>query len=463
MNSAFASPLLVGNAAQAITLALPFVVVVVLWRRARAVAWPLLVAALASVPMVYAVAHLAGVVAIARTGGEERVVRDLWLYAWPSTARVIGSAQGLALLVAGAWVVPLWQKVGQRELGPGRASAATVTAMVLALSPHAWGACEERLWEDDERLRRPGMWTDLQSARTAPRWVRGMSAGDAGRVSIGRAPDAGSERAWACAINSEQHVACWYPERAAPIVQDMAPTVGVVDVSVGNSRACAVDTSGRPHCWYPDGQELPVPANTDLVALVTRGHNVCSQTADEHVVCWTYASNFGRVGALDPYDGPWMLAAEHVGGLALGLLGTCIAFTSGAVACASPVAAWGRERPTLAPVSLATSGIAAPGPFAASADRLCARDSTGVECLERGGERIERSTRPIADVVQIAVADDHVCARTRGGRLDCWGRDQWGQCDEGDVNDATWVAVTDGVTCTARTGGIECRGRGIRP
>jgi hypothetical protein len=149
--------------------------------------------------------------------------------------------------------------------------------------------------------------------------------------------------------------------------------------------------------------------------------------------------------------------------LAVGYLnGACITTGSGATWC------WDRDHtdvvdgiPTIG-TFFSPSTLADAVELSACFTRICAvRRDGSVKCLDYDKQAAD-PPMPLVDIAQVAVAEDHACARTHGGRLICWGDTQWGQSDEGDVDDATWVAATDAVTCAARARGVECRGREMR-
>jgi hypothetical protein len=457
MHPASASALLLGNLAQTVVLALPFVLVGICWLRARQATLPALAAALASTSFVFTLAHLVALIVFARAGGDRFYVRDLWLYAWSGTSTLLRCMQILAVVVVAVWVAPLWRQVARGEHRLSRALRATAAGVVLVVAPRALEPWDLRLWWEEERLRGDVAWRDLQSVRAPPRRLNGAPSDAPARFSIGVASDAGLERTWACGVDSSRHVVCWDPERLQPTLHGVAPAVAAVDVGVGTNRVCAVDTSETPRCWDPEGHELLSPAAAPIIAITADGSEVCSRTADGHAFCWDYG------GYRHGYEGAWTLSEANVVALVAGFRGVCTATPSGEISCRRLVSDRSRSPPLLGPVNLVASAVDGAFVVAASWDRVCAGRKDGVQCLTTNGTHAEASWHPVTDVVQIAVADDHVCARFRSGHLDCWGQDEWGQCDEKGVDDATWVAVADAVTCVARKRGIECQGRGMRP
>ena len=71
---------------------------------ARGAFLQLLGAILALAPIGYALAHLLAVVVIARAGGVEREVRDLWLYRWPWTETFLAAARWLSVVATFWWI-----------------------------------------------------------------------------------------------------------------------------------------------------------------------------------------------------------------------------------------------------------------------------------------------------------------------------------------------------------------------
>jgi hypothetical protein len=457
-----ALPLVLGDLVQTTAQALPFVCAAALCWRAHRPVLPAFAAALALVPIVYALAHLAGVIAIARAGGDEREVRGLWFHGWGSTPTLLRSARCLAVASAATWVAWIWRGVAKREVRVRRAALGSAVGIAIAAAPRALVPLEDRVWYEEYQLRGDAAWRDLQSTSAPPRWLGTAPASMPRPFSIGRASSTWYDRAWACGVDPGQRLVCWDPERSAPTLRAFPAQVGTTEVGVGTDRVCALETGGRARCWRADGRELPAPAIDHATSIATSGPDVCVRTSDARAICWEYTWELRGVGDTEGFHGPWTLPELDVGAVAIGRGEPCTVSVSGAVTCAGPLASLGSSPVTLRPMGLEASEVDGTWLVAASGSRLCAVHGDAVRCVELAAERETTSERSTAHAVQIAVADDHVCARTGEGRVECWGQNEWGQCDEHDVTDATWVAVRDAITCVARTRGVECRGRSAR-
>jgi hypothetical protein len=429
---------LLGNATQ---IALLMGAVSGLWLLGRRLRSALagLAAACALLPCMSNLARLAALRVFASAGGAE-----------PNAVSYL-PLQGMRYVAVGlvaVWLVRLVRSDGFRVRS--LAVGATVGACIVA-TPWALGPLTDRLYIANVQQRHD--WESRLSTRASPRWLERRTGELPTRFTMGLAVDGLYDRAWACGVDSMQRVVCWHPER-----EQLEPEVlaeGVVDVSVGWGRACAVDARGCARCWSASGGELPVPALCDAVAVqVDIDGYVCAQSSG--VDCFDGP----------PRDsGPWALNTPDVRLVAVGYLhGACVTTGGDGAWC------WDRSSAQMAKGVdvLRSPGVRVPAPaladavgIAASAVDVCAVRGDGtVICLDEKGRQTEPPVR-LTDVAQVAVAEDHICARTRAGRVVCWGDDQWGQSDEADVDDARWIAVTLRVTCTARTRGIECRGRGM--
>jgi len=449
-------PLVLGDLVQTTAQALPFVGAAAVGWRSRRAALPAFAAALALVPIVNALADLAAVIAIARAGGDGMEVRDLWFRSWDSMTTLLRSARWLAVASAATWVACLWRGVAKREVRVRRAALGSAFGIAIAAAPRALEPLENLVLYEEEELRGEAAWRDLQSTSAPPRWVGTAPASLPRPFSIGRASGVAYKRAWACGVGPGQRLVCWDPEQRAPTLRVFPAQVGTTAVGVGTDWVCGLETGGRARCWSVDGRELPTPAIDHATSIATSGPDVCVRTADARAICWEYPWDLRHAGDTEGFYGSWTLPELDVGAVAVGRGRACAVSMSGAVTCTEELASSGSSPVTLRPIALEASAVDGTWLMAASESRVCAVQGDAVRCVELAAERATTSERSIVHVVQIAVADDHVCARTGEGRVECWGQNEWGQCDEHDVTDAAWVAVRDAITCVARTRGVEC-------
>lgn len=285
-----------------------------------------------------------------------------------------------------------------------------------------------------------------------------------------------------CAHRSDGSTWCW--SGAAPVRQSLPPlrqmvgdTAVLVDGRVArwvrdaaelsvvpglhNARriarsaghACAVVASGRVFCWGENtqgqlgdgwvgadrGQALPVAVQRldDAVDVVAAGSTTCALRRDQTISCWGSLSasllSWDAVEAADPVAEPRprpVVGAVGVIDLSLGVYG------DGLGACAldeaSQMRCWGGTPHTEDEV-LARSRHYACGSQAAC--QGCMVRSTGeVFCAGSNshgqlgvGLRGEPSTDPVnglPPIQQVAVTTRHVCARSRGGAVYCWGSEE---------------------------------------
>ncbi len=282
---------------------------------------------------------------------------------------------------------------------------------------------------------------------------------------------------------------------------------GVTAIAAGRSHTCALTSAGGVACWgsnsfgqLGDGastQRLTPMAVSGLasgVAAITAGvYHSCALTSAGGVQCWGY-NGYGQLGdgtqtnRLTPVAVSGL--SSGVAAIAAGAYHTCALTTGGAVLC------WGyngygqlgdgstTQRLTPVWVSGLTSGVAA---IAAGGYHSCALTSAGwALCWGENydgqlgdGSFTDRLT-PVGvsglwgGVAAITAGNQHSCALTSAGGVQCWGYNEFGQLGYGGTylwqatpvtvsGLSTGVATLDagwGHTCAlASTGGVQCWGR----
>ena len=196
-------------------------------------------------------------------------------------------------------------------------------------------------------------------------------------------------------------------------------------VAAGQSHACAVTSGGALVCWghnnrgqLGDGTTetrlTPVAVSgleSGVGAVFAGGEHTCALTSGGAVLCWGY-NGYGQLG-----DGTTAnrLTPVAVSGLASGVVAvvvgrnhTCALTSAGAVRC------WG------------WNGNGQLG------DGTPSNRSTPVEVTGLG-----------SGVIAVAAGEQHTCAVTSGGAVQCWGRNSSGQLGDGTTtNRLTPVAVS---------------------
>jgi alpha-tubulin suppressor-like RCC1 family protein len=223
-------------------------------------------------------------------------------------------------------------------------------------------------------------------------------------------------------------------------------------LAVGNNHTCVIETDGDVTCWgannrgqqgsgrstpaSPGHARVTIPGEVLADAIHAGGENVCVRAADT-LWCWGRNNNNQlSPGAGDPLPPQPMPVASGLGAVGLGLEHSCVAEPGG------------------------------PG--------LECMGGNGNSELGGGGGQPVASALPVAlPIDELATGDDHSCVRA-GGRVWCWGSDQYGQLGQNAVAGPTpaktevslpsnAVALVAGAdhTCAVIGGGavVRCWGR----
>lgn len=313
----------------------------------------------------------------------------------------------------------------------------------------------------------------------------------------------------ACAVTRAGGVQCWGYNGGrlgdgtffmrSPPVDVIGLTDAVVTVAAGLGHTCVITTEGRLQCWgdnffgvLGDGTTTDSSTPTDVSGLTSRVASVsvgathtCAVTADGAVQCWG-ENMFGQLGDGTILSSPTPL---DVIGLTIGATAvaagshhTCAIIAGGGVQC------WGLNflgqlgdgtitgSPTPVSVIGLTSGVSA---IAAGQEHACAITAAGgLQCWGRnfsgqlGAGTIKGSRTPVdvtgltSGVAAVAGGGFHTCAVTTAGGAQCWGDNFFGQLGNGtntgssvpvDVAGLTHgvVAIATGTnhTCAATTVG----------
>ncbi len=304
---------------------------------------------------------------------------------------------------------------------------------------------------------------------------------------------------FACALRESGAVSCWGHNgenrlgdgtnfsRVTPVpVQGLAASA--VQLAVGEDFVCVRLSTNAVQCWGSNqigqrgigslsSQPTPqyVQGLTDAVEVTAGGHHACARRAGGTVVCWGdngerqlgdgLASHFDCSGTECSPVPVTVSGISNATGLAAGRSHSCALLATGAVSC------WGGNTdgqlgdgtttPRATPVPV--TGLFDAVEIEASSVGTCARLSTGgVRCwgdnsLGQVGDGtntdrlVPTDVTGLSSIVEIASdastrAEDglHVCARTSGGAVWCWGAGGNGQLgDSASANRATPAQVTD--------------------
>ncbi len=324
-----------------------------------------------------------------------------------------------------------------------------------------------------------------------------------------------------CALTTGGAVQCWgsnsngqlgngtTTDSTAP-VQVSGLTTGVQAIAAGGDTSCAVTTAGAVKCWgyNGDGQlgngstvdsNVPVQVSglTSGVKAIASGGGLggfghtCALTTGGGVQCWGSNSN-GQLGNGTTTDSttpvPVSDLTSGIKAISAGGFNACALTTTGAVQC------WGFggdgelgngdtvDSSTPVQVTGLTSGVQALGTGTYHSCAVTA--GGGVQCWgynpsgELGNGTTTDSTTPVpvtgltSGVADVTAAEDHSCALTTGGGVQCWGYNADGELGNGANSDSSTpvqvTGLTSGIqavsaggyhTCSIATGGhVQCWG-----
>lgn len=234
------------------------------------------------------------------------------------------------------------------------------------------------------------------------------------------------------------------------------PVVGVDAFAVGSDRICAI-AKGVLHCWGHDEVDTTPPLEGDVAAglieevssvldvaeVRIHGTTVCARERSRALVCWTYEEPL-EDPAVDDYqddDPPWMErheVADEVVAFDPGEAFACAIMVGGGISC------WGSdpshlERADRAQMECYDTAGCDDEDYDEDADEddYCDEEQGEYECDVAFEEELTAAWSdplPIDGVpepVEIAAGDDFACARTKSGRVYCWGEGDRGQLGQG--------------------------------
>ena len=300
-----------------------------------------------------------------------------------------------------------------------------------------------------------------------------------------------------CALTKHGSVQCWgrnvsgqlgdgtTTDRLTPVTVSGLES-GVVAVSASYAHTCALTSGGAVRCWgqnaygqLGDGtttnRSAPVAVSglgSGVVAIATGSWHTCALTSGGAVLCWGI-NTFGQLG-----DGTTTtrFVPVAVSGLGSGVVAvaagpghTCAITSGGALQCWG-LNAYGQlgdgtttNRSTAVTVSGLGSGVVTVGTGGYSS---CAVTGGGaVQCWgynafgQLGDGTTTQRLTPVAvsglgtGVVAVTVGDEHACALTSGGAVQCWGWNGMGQLGDGTTTDRWTPVPVSGLLSGANTVG----------
>ncbi len=254
-----------------------------------------------------------------------------------------------------------------------------------------------------------------------------------------------------CVVRRGGTVLCWYgPAKSEPGITD------ATEVAVGQHHACALRSAGRVSCWgsNAEGQlarpnaERPsgvvdIPEIAGAVEIDASGFSTCARMSGGAVRCWggTTFSFSGERPPKRPHEVVTLPGLSDATSLAIGYTHGCAGRAGGRVACfgsnlsseVTKTRIWYIPKPVTRP-DRDVSHVAAGG------NRTCALSARGE--LSCWGYRFapldvpfdpaqQKRVAAAPALVQLSIADYHMCARDRDGAVTCWGADDQGQLGAG--------------------------------
>ncbi|MBL8956678.1 MAG: hypothetical protein JNK82_38245 [Myxococcaceae bacterium] len=244
-----------------------------------------------------------------------------------------------------------------------------------------------------------------------------------------------------CALMQNDTVKCWGRGGAGQLgngatddsdtAVDVANLTGVLEIAAGDRHVCARKNDGTVWCWGDNrerqlGDGTVVAQQLEPASLggpfgasqldLGKTHS-CAQRASGQPVCWGDNAQ-GQVG-----DGTMMSRNTPTPVMLPGVSGSRV--TAGALSCLlrdeRGVSCWGGGAATPVERFSSDGGWVE---VAAGGATVCARAGSTVSCLDAG-------TVEVPNAVQLAAGDRYTCARTDGGQVFCWGKNDVGQLGDG--------------------------------
>ena len=307
------------------------------------------------------------------------------------------------------------------------------------------------------------------------------------------------------------------PTTSPPTTTTTAPPSAPAeyDIAAGANHTCTLN-EGRVLCWGNNlhGQlgngesgptvhsSVPVEAEgiTDAVALGAGWEHTCAVHATGEVSCWgdDTSGELGNGETADSVPEPVkVIGLDDATDVTAGHWHTCALRSTGEISC------WGRNHDgqlgngdmgvdSAVPVSV--TGISDAVSVSANGEHSCAVHATGeVSCWGDNWEgefgngesgpgiqsAVPVKASGVADAVAVASGYNHTCALREGGKVSCWGNNEFGQVGNGvdfvsealdgslivdpievvSLDDAIAVSAGGAYSCALReTGEISCWG-----
>jgi alpha-tubulin suppressor-like RCC1 family protein len=313
---------------------------------------------------------------------------------------------------------------------------------------------------------------------------------DAGRPPAGPIVDLAAGSSHACATTDDGGVWCWGSLSGSGRPVPIAGIASPKQLALGLGSSCALLRDRTVKCWgagdagqlgngATDDQDAPVAVSglSDVLEIAAGDRHVCARKSDDSVWCWG-DNRQGQLGDMSidaQKTTPSSVGTFGATQLDLGSQHSCALRASGTVVC------WGdnsygqlgdgtlmqRNGPTPVLGVLSGSRVAAGGVAS-----CLLRDDRGVSCWGRGatvpdelfpadagivelglgGSQVcgrakdavlcgDAGVVSVPNAVQLAAGGAFTCARTDGGAVWCWGKNDVGQLGNGMQGSASAAPV----------------------
>jgi hypothetical protein len=202
----------------------------------------------------------------------------------------------------------------------------------------------------------------------------------------------------------------------APIVAPPTPTASGSITTAPSAPAAPVDAGAAP------------PVLSDATSVGAGARHACARLASGAVACWG-ANDRGQLG--EGSAAPSAFAAvvpgiEHAAELAVSPGDfACVRHDDGGVSC------WGHGAAKPARIAGISGAIQIAAGDGAGACAVLGDATVRCWTMDNIGQSAADPAPGLRDVVQVATASDHTCARTKSGAVRCWGDNCAGQLGDG--------------------------------
>lgn len=273
-----------------------------------------------------------------------------------------------------------------------------------------WGANDDRLLDDSGR--------DLAS----PKAITGLPL--AKSVAVGGAH--------LCVIGLDDSVSCKITQQNKVSIERIPLTTKARRLAAGTDHVCVIDASSDVWCWHQSqtpaedglpkdtkpGRPTRIGSASGAVQIRARGHRTCVIRKDGAVVCW----GPGHDSKLEPHSMPGAAGAQQ------------IVITRGGSECAKIGKSW-RCGPHWSKSVTELDGFEL---HVGTADEIVLESADSCAELTSYCERTGAQVRCGAIVQSTEAAElagdvQFACARTKAGRVQCWGAADYGQLGNGEL------------------------------